>query len=156
MNDGTVAGLYICASAGEAMAARDDVMAVAGRGLEGDRYLLGTGKYSQRTGTGRQITLIEAEVLAALQSQHGIPFDGAEARRNIVTRGLRLDALHGVTFRIGEALLRGMRECTPCQYLGELTGKDVLQPLAHSGGLRADILHGGTIRVGDRIVVESE
>ncbi|HEX9843787.1 MAG TPA: MOSC domain-containing protein [bacterium] len=154
-NEGRVAALHICAQARAGMQDVQEVEAIKGRGLAGDRYLLGTGTYSQRPGTGRQVTLIEAEALRELADRHGIAFSGAEARRNIVTRGVRLEELIGATFRVGGATLRGMRPCEPCAYLQELTGKPVLGPLAHRGGLRADILVGGAIRVGDAIVAET-
>ncbi|MBI3993499.1 MAG: MOSC domain-containing protein [Candidatus Lambdaproteobacteria bacterium] len=154
-NEGRVVGLHICAEARAALHDVAEVEAITGRGLAGDRYLRGTGTYSQRPGTGRQVTMIEAETLQALADEHGIALSGAEARRNIVTRGVRLDGLIGATFRVGGATLRGMRPCEPCAYLQELTGKPVLAPLTHRGGLRADILVGGAIRVGDAIVAET-
>ena len=154
-NEGRVVALHICAKAGEGLHEVQEIEAIKGRGLAGDRYLLGTGTYSQRPGTGRQVTLIEAEALQELADEHGIAFSSAEARRNIVTSGVRLEGLIGATFRVGGATLRGIRPCTPCAYLQELTGKPVLEPLASRGGLRADILEGGAIRVGDAIAAAS-
>lgn len=77
------------------------VRAIAGKGLEGDRYLLGTGRYSGRAyaDEGRHVTLIEAEVLEALAARAGIKLTAAESRRNIATRGVRLNELVGAFLR---------------------------------------------------------
>ena len=80
--------------------------------------------------------------------------DAAEARRNIVTEGLRLNGLVGKRFRIGEVLIQGVRLCPPCTHLDQVTGKSLLKPLAARGGLRADILSDGVIHVGDVIHVK--
>ena len=133
------------------MATVDEVRAVDGRGLEGDRYFDGTGTFSNTVGTGRRVTLIELEALQALRAETGLELDPAEARRNIVTRGVPLNDLLGRDFEVGSVVLRGMRLCEPCTYLSELLGKDVKAGLTNRGGLRADILHGGLIRTGDAV-----
>jgi MOSC domain-containing protein YiiM len=133
------------------MATVDEVRAVDGRGLEGDRYFDGTGTFSNTAGTGRHVTLIELEALQALRAETGLELDPAEARRNIVTCGVPLNHLLGREFEVGRVVLRGMRPCEPCTYLSGLLGKDVKAGLIHRGGLRADILHGGLIRSGDAV-----
>ncbi|MCZ6843631.1 MAG: hypothetical protein O7G32_12470 [SAR324 cluster bacterium] len=149
--DGQVVSLHITSAGSQEMSSPDSVTAVPGKGLEGDRYLLGTGFYSEKPDTGREITLIEEETLAALGTEQGIEFDGAETRRNVVTRGVALNGLAGQEFMVGEVRLKGVRLCVPCQHLVEMTGKAVLKPLLERGGLRADILSAGTIRVGDKV-----
>jgi MOSC domain-containing protein YiiM len=130
-----------------------EVRAVAGQGLETDRYLLRTGFYSPRpTDPGaREVTLFEAEVLEALTREHGISFSPSEHRRNLTTRDVRLPALIGQRFRIGEVLLEGVKDCPPCEHLEQVTAKPVLVPLLNRGGIRARVVEGGTLRVGDRI-----
>jgi MOSC domain-containing protein YiiM len=127
----------------------------ARRGLIGDRYFIGTGTFSDADpkGPGRELTLIESEVLAALQTEHGIQLNAAEARRNLVTQGIRLNDLVGVQFRIGEVLVEGNRLCHPCAHLDKVTGMSLLKPLENRGGLRASVLSDGRIAVGDHIVV---
>jgi GNAT superfamily N-acetyltransferase len=85
-----------------------------------------------------------------------IDLSAAEARRNIVTEGLRLNDLVGKRFRIGTVLIEGIRLCPPCAHLDKVTGKALLKPLADRGGFRADILSDGVIRVGDAITPEPE
>jgi MOSC domain-containing protein YiiM len=74
-----------------------------------------------------------------------------EARRNVVVRGVDVDALRGRRFRIGDVELVGRRRCEPCAHLERLTRPGVLRALVHRGGLRADIVAGGELRVGDEV-----
>jgi MOSC domain-containing protein YiiM len=154
---GTVEAIFTAESAGQPMTARDEVSAVAGRGLEGDRYSARKGYYSEQPspGGGRELTLIEGEVLEALAAERGIELAPQECRRNVVTRGVRLNDLVGKRFRLGSLLCEGVRLCEPCAYLEELTGKPVNEPLVHRGGLRANILDGGTLRIGDAVEIET-
>ncbi|MEA2357050.1 MAG: hypothetical protein QOI62_310 [Solirubrobacteraceae bacterium] len=121
--------------------------AVAGRGLEGDRYHAGAGTFSDGGGPGHDLTLVEAEVLEE------IGVEAAAARRNVVVSGVALDALLGRRFRVGEVECLGQRRCEPCAHLQRLTRPGVLRALVHRGGLRADVLRGGEIRVGDAVAV---
>jgi MOSC domain-containing protein YiiM len=124
--------------------------AIPGRGLEGDRYANRVGTFTPRSGhgVGYDLTLIEAEVLDELTLADGQGLGYAEARRNIVTRGLDLNALVGQRFRVGDVECVGRRLCEPCAHLERLTHKGVLRKLIHRGGLRADILTEGSISVG--------
>jgi MOSC domain-containing protein YiiM len=148
---GSVEGIFTASSAGQPMTELREAKAVAGRGLEGDRYSSRTGYYSETPspGGGRELTLIEVEVLESLAAERGIELAPRECRRNVVTRGVRLPELIGKRFRVGEVLCEGVRICEPCVYLEQLTGKPVNEPLVHRGGLRANILEGGTLEVGD-------
>jgi MOSC domain-containing protein YiiM len=148
---GKVVSIYISRQAGEATQALDSVRALPGEGLEGDRYHQKQGSYSATPGGGRQATLIEAEALEALEAERGIRLHPGETRRNIVTRGVQLNALVGVEFQVGQVRLRGVRLCEPCSYLEGMTQPGVLEGLVHRGGLRADILSEGMIRVGDEV-----
>lgn len=131
----------------------DRARAVAGVGLAGDRYALRAGHYSSDPKVTRDLTLIEAEEIEALAAGSGIELAPGETRRNVTTRGIRLNELVGRRFRIGAVECEGMRLCEPCQYLTDLLGKPVLTPLVHRAGLRARILTGGEIALGDEVVV---
>jgi MOSC domain-containing protein YiiM len=152
---GRVEAICVVASASEAMRAVSEIEAIAGVGLDGDRYALGNGFYSDRaTDPGaREVTLFEAEVLEALRSEHGIDLRPTEHRRNLTVRGIQLDALIGQRFHIGDVVLEGVKDCPPCDHLQQLVGKAVLQPLLERGGLRARIVQSGMIRVGDALTV---
>jgi MOSC domain-containing protein YiiM len=152
---GQVEGIFITTAAFQPMIALDSAHAIAGTGLEGDRYALGVGFYSDGQ-DGRQLTLIEAEDLERLEREHGVPLAQHECRRNIVTRGIELAPLIGRRFRIGEVVCEGIRACPPCNHLEELTRPGPLRGLARSGGIRAHILTDGEIRIGDVVAVENE
>ena len=126
------------------------VRAIPRRGLEGDRYAKRAGTFTPRSGrgVGYDLTLIEAEVLDELTLPDGTRLEYAESRRNIITRGIDLNALVGMRFRVGEVQCIGRRLCEPCAHLERLTRKGVLRGLIHKGGLRADILSEGTIEQG--------
>lgn len=151
MSQGRVVSISIATAAAAAMQPVDAAKAVAGKGLEGDRYFGGKGTFSSEPGKGRDVTLIESEAVDALNAKIGSAFAPGEMRRNIATSGIALNHLVGRDFRVGEALLRGVRLCEPCAHLESLTREGVLKQMLHRGGLRADILDGGVIRPGDLI-----
>ena len=151
MLQGNVVSINVTAKGGEPMNSVDEVRAVAGRGLEGDRYFSQEGTFSKASGGGREITLIEAEAIEGLERDYGTKIEYKDARRNIVTRGVALNHLVGKEFRVGEVAMRGIRLCEPCNHLASLTNEKVKPGLVHRGGLRGEILSDGTIRVGDSI-----
>ncbi len=142
---GRVEGIFVSPTATELPRSVERAEAVAGRGLEGDRYFEGIGTFSgHAVSTGRDLTLVEADAL----ERAGI--DGAAARRSVVVSGLDLGGLVGKRFRVGELECYGQRLCEPCDHLEKLAGPGILRPLAHTG-LRADIVVGGELRVGDAV-----
>jgi MOSC domain-containing protein YiiM len=149
--EGAVAGVFIAPGGGETMLPVQEIEAVAGRGLKGDRYFLRRGTYSATPGTGREVTLIESEAVDALARENGINIQAGQARRNIVTRGVALNHLVDREFMVGKAVLRGMRLCEPCGHLASLTKRGIVKGLTHRGGLRAEIVRGGEIAVGDAV-----
>ena len=148
---GAVVSLHIAPAAAASIISLGEVQAIAGQGLEGDRYYLKTGTYSKIPGSGREVTLIEIEAIEALRREYRIDIDAAQARRNIVTRGVALNHLIDREFTVGDVVLRGTRLCDPCAHLEKLTVKGVMRGLIHRGGLRAEVLRGGMIRIGDVI-----
>jgi MOSC domain-containing protein YiiM len=148
---GVVETIHIAAGEGEPMRPLERVRLIAGWGLEGDRYAAGRGHFSATPGTGRALTLIEAEVLDSLRESVGITLLPAETRRNLTTRKIRLNDLVGRRFRIGNVLCEGRRLCEPCDYLERLAKKPLLHPLVSRGGLRADVLESGEIHLGDPV-----
>ena len=150
-DQGALEAIFIAARAGERPQPAPEAELVPGRGVRGDRYFAGKGEFSDREGSGRDLTLIEAEAIEGLASEHGIEIDPEESRRNVLTRGIDLNDLVGRTFYVGEVECRGDRLCEPCNHLQELTKPGVLRGLAGRGGLRADVLSEGTIRVGDQV-----
>jgi MOSC domain-containing protein YiiM len=118
-----------------------EAVEVSAAGVRGDRYF-----------GARNLTLIEAEALEALLEETGIRLSAAESRRQILTRGVRLNDLVGKRFRVGEVECLGEEWCEPCRHLQRLTRPGVLRGLVHRAGLRADIVRGGRIAVGDEVL----
>jgi MOSC domain-containing protein YiiM len=122
-----VEAIRVVAAAGEPVRDVELVRTKAGVGLERDRYALGRGHYTPDLRVSRDLTLIEAEVIEDLPRKHGIQLAPGETRRDVTTRGIRLNDLVGRRFWVGDVF--------------------------HRGGLRADIVRGGRIRRRDRLWV---
>ena len=152
MYRGSVVSIHVARCAGEPMIGVDHTRAVAGRGLEGDRYYEGAGFYSGDPGPIREVSLIEEETIEALRRDHNLALAAGVTRRNITTRGVPLNHLVGREFRVGGATLRGVELCEPCKHLVDVTGvRSFLPTLVHRGGLHAQILRSGKINAGDAI-----
>jgi hypothetical protein len=147
---GRVVAIYIAAKAEELPHAVERVRVLPGRGLDGDRYAAGIGTFSDRKGR-RDISLIESEAIEAFERESRISLSAAESRRNVLTRGVRLNDLVGHEFRVGEVRMHGLRLCEPCTHLVRLTHPQTLRGLVHRGGLYAAILSEGELAVGDPI-----
>lgn len=148
-----VVEILIAASPTVGMSALPQVRAVPGRGLVGDRYFDGLGTFSPHPQKPDfEVTLVQQEHLSAFAASSGLPFTGHQARRNLVTVGVDLNALVGREFLVGSVRLFGVRLCEPCNYLAKQTSPEVLRGLVHRGGLRAQILSEGNINVGDAVI----
>ena len=145
--EGHVEAIYIGPVEAGLLVVVPEAEAVAGHGLKGDRYYFDT----KQDEPGREITLVEAEAIEALAAEHGIQLGPGESRRQIYTRGARLNPLVGKRFLVGDVECVGVELCEPCSHLQSLTQPGVMRGLVHRGGLRADILSGGTIRPGDPV-----
>ena len=138
---------HIFVAAGKGQPAQDvsSVEALANEGLRGDRYTVA----KNRRAPDYQVTLIELENIEAFIQATGLPLTPGMPRRNIVTRGVRLNGLLGKRFRVGSAIFEGLDLCEPCGFFAKLTHREVLKFFVGKGGLRARIVEGGTVRVGD-------
>jgi MOSC domain-containing protein YiiM len=151
VSEGRVEGIFISGQEGDMPDAVEFVRAVAGRGLEGNRYF-----YDGNAPSGRALTLIAAEALAEGEAESGVPLGAAESRRNVLTRGIDLNALVGRRFRVGDVECYGVELCEPCRTLEGMTRPGVVKAYVHRAGLNADILTDGDIRVGDVVRTEAE
>jgi hypothetical protein len=150
---GEVVGIYVSTAKTRPMQSLVTATALRGRGLLGDRYAAKAGTFTPRSDRlrGYDLTLIESEVLDRVTLPGGSHLSAAESRRNLVTRGIDLNALVGREFTIGSVRATGQRLCQPCVHLQRLTKPGVVAGLVHQGGLRVDILTNGEIRLGDTI-----
>lgn len=139
----TVVAIHLAEVASGPVHAVDRVEAVAGAGLRGDRY------FEPGAEPERHLTLIESEELERLAAEAGIELAPGESRRQLTTRGVRLNPLVGKRFRVGEVECRGIELCEPCNDLQKLTGQlGLMRAMAHRAGLNAEILTSGEIAVG--------
>ena len=151
--DGTIESILISGSAGGEMVSQSSVKLEIGRGIVGDRYYVSKGTYSRKLEKTHdfEVTLIEREEIDVFNQATGLDYGAGAFRRNIVTRGVRLNNLVGKEFSIGDLKFMGVRLCEPCAYLAELLGSEFLNLMAHKAGLRAQILVDGSIEVSDSI-----
>lgn len=150
---GQVAVLFVTPFAGGAMVSRQQVRALADRGLEGDRFLRDSWNAVRRP--DKAVSLIEMETLELAADELGVESIAEQTRRNIVTRGVPLIELLHREFTVGEVRLRGLRLFEPCGHLVKVSQMPgIFRALHHRSGLKAAILTDGTIRVGDRVALE--
>ena len=147
-----VAAIYTAPGAGAPVVRVPEARALAGRGLEGDRYAAGAGSFSRWPGRGRAVTLISADALRDAEAAFDVSLAEGQHRRNLVVEGLDPATLRGVPFQIGEATFEGVRLCAPCKYLVRVTGQaEAFDALVGRGGLRAEVVAGGVLREGDAV-----
>ena len=150
---GRVEAIHIAPAATAEMLSLTEARAIAGKGLEGDRYAAGAGTFSTWP-KDHEFTLIEAEAIDAMNQEPGIAFAPGVIRRNVTTRGILLNDWIGKEFAIGQVLFRATRFCPPCAHLQKLLGIEYLMQIMEGrGGIRAQIITHGTIRVGDAITL---
>ena len=154
-----ILAIYIAPKAGAAMVALPSVE-LTPNGIKGDRYENGTGAYSKTMPSKiRHISLISEEGIATanewLSAMNEPVFTASETRRNIVIAHLSANGLNqlvGKTFFLGQALLKGIELCTPCQRPAQLMDKpNFIDAFENRGGLRAEVLSVGPIHVGDTL-----
>jgi MOSC domain-containing protein YiiM len=152
LTTGTVERVFVAPGGGEVMRPVEAVQAVAGRGLDGDRYATRRGYWTDIDEC--QVTLIAAEELDAITGSSGVDVQDGQHRRNIVTRGVDLRALAGRMFRIGEATFAYDRPRPPCRYIESITEPGMTRALAaRRGGICARVVESGVVRPGDEIEV---
>jgi len=149
---GIVVALFTVDRRAAPMKKVEQLYALAGRGIEGDRYFLGTGTYSKSPEPGRQVTLIKSEVLESLKNKLEINVKPEESRRNILTQGIEINDLIGTEFYVGTVRLRAHRITQPCLYLENLLDQPGLyKELWDNGGISCEILSDGVIKERDII-----
>ncbi len=149
--EGRVEGIFVTDTRGVLPEPVERIRVFAGGGLVGNRYFFGNGDAPP----GRAVTLIAAEALEAFTQETGIELSAAESRRNVLTRGIDVNALVGKRFRVGAVECVGVELCEPCSHMQSLTRPGVLKGMVHRAGLNADIVTDGEIAVGDSVIPEA-
>src|SRR5215211_7196440 len=111
---GFVEGIYVARGAGAPVERVEEVEAIEGCGLAGDRYCIGTGHWS-RYGRVCQVTLIAAEDLDVIEKEAGIRARDGEHRRNVVLRSINLEDLRRKRLRVGGATLEYVGPHSVCR-----------------------------------------
>ena len=148
--------IHIADSASEKMKELPVAELIKDKGIKGDRYFNGTGKYSGIHDV-RDVTIIEKEVLDALEQnqppiqEKSIILKPHEHRRNLTSEGVPLNYLVGKRFKVGDVILEGGRLNFPCKYLSELLNKPLVLPLYNRSGLNCKIIKSGIIKQNDII-----
>ncbi|PIQ50198.1 MAG: MOSC domain-containing protein [Cytophagales bacterium CG12_big_fil_rev_8_21_14_0_65_40_12] len=142
--NGTVELVTIRPKRGELPVIVQEVEAIVDRGLDGDHYASKGGK--------RQVTLIQAEHIAAVSSMLGREMiDPLSLRRNVVVHGINLQSLKGKQFKLGEAILEHTGDCHPCSRTEENLGEGGYNAMRGHGGITAKVISSGVIRNGDSL-----
>ena len=153
--------IYTSSNAGSKMVSKDKVKLVKGIGIEGDRYALGVGAFSNSDPKkNRDITLIAKigiDTSNRLLTYDGLAeFDMSETRRNVVIDQIQpneLNALVGKVFYLGKIKLKGEELCDPCERPSKLANKKGFKnAYDNNGGIRAQVLDSGEITIGDLLV----
>jgi len=138
----------------------DSVRVRAHKGLVGDRYF-GT-RFTFAT-----MTMIAAESIEQLERDiagdglfpaANTPFDPVLARRNLVTRGLDVDALARTTFTVdgghGPIRFRSMTPANPCAWMNTVYAPGAHQALRGHGGIRCEPLDDGELSIGPATIAD--
>ena len=134
-----------------------EINLIAGKGIIGDRnfYEYNDGRHGDIHKDGRkQLTLIESENIDYYNKKFNLKIPYLNFRRNIVTKGIKLNDLIGKELLINQTKIKGVYLCRPCKELQEKLGLDnYIKEFLIKGGLRCEILTSANIKVGDEIKV---
>jgi hypothetical protein len=152
---GYVGGLHLAPRAMLPLRTVDSLNLIEGKGVEGDRYMLGTGHLTEKLAEmkidhRRHISFFEQETVDALARDHGIELVPGEHRRNVTTVGVPLMHLIGRRFSVGSTIIEGSYDPV-CKHLEDVIGKPVANHLINRCGLFGKIVVGGRVRTGDVI-----
>ena len=124
----------------------DSIEVIANQGIVGDRH------FKKFNDPYNQISLIESEAIDNYNIKFGLNISYIDFRRNIITKGIKLNDLVGKKFKVGTVELEGLDLCRPCRHLSEILNQNnIIKEFIKKGGLRCQILSSSNINVGDKI-----
>jgi MOSC domain-containing protein YiiM len=101
--------------------------------------------------------MVESENIDEYNLKFGLNIPYLDFRRNIITKGIKLNDLVGKKLSIGNVEVEGIDLCRPCRHLTEMLDQEnILKEFLRKGGLRCQILSSSQIKVGDSIKVLSD
>jgi len=129
----------------------ESIEVLANKGVVGDRH------FDNYNDPYCQLSLIEAENIDEYNLKFGLNIPYLDFRRNIITKGIKLNDLVGKKLSIGNVEVEGIDLCRPCRHLTEMLDQEnILKEFLRKGGLRCQILSSSQIKVGDSIKVLSD
>ena len=124
----------------------ESIEVLANKGVVGDRH------FDNYNDPYCQLSLIEAENIDEYNLKFGLNIPYLDFRRNIITKGIKLNDLVGKRLSIGNVEVEGIDLCRPCRHLTEMLDQEnILKEFRRKGGLRCQILSSSKIKVGDTI-----
>tara|TARA_B100001063_G_scaffold52967_1_gene46928 strand:+ start:188 stop:646 length:459 start_codon:yes stop_codon:yes gene_type:complete len=121
---------------------------IANKGVIGDRH------FKDYNDPYCQLSLIESENIDFYNTKYGLNISYIDFRRNIVTKGVKLNNLVGKKFHIGNVEVEGIDLCRPCRHLNEnLNQENIIKEFLRKGGLRCQILSSASIYINDLIKI---
>ena len=124
------------------------IMVLANKGIVGDRH------FQEFNDPYNQLSLIESENIDYYNTKFGLNIPYLDFRRNVITKGIRLNDLVGKKLSIGTVEIEAIDLCRPCRHLTEMLNQDnVLKEFLRKGGIRCQILSSSDINVGDKIEI---
>ncbi|MDB2486135.1 sulfurase [Pelagibacteraceae bacterium] len=119
---------------------------VAGKGIIGDRH------FKDYNDPYNHLSIIESENIDEYNKKYNLDIPYLDFRRNIVTKGIRLNNLIEKKLMIGNVNLEVIDLCRPCRHLSEKLEKDnIIKEFLRKGGIRCEILNDGKISTADQI-----
>ncbi len=128
----------------------NSINVIADKGILGDRH------FKEFNDPYCQLSLIESENIDYYNLKYGLNIPYVDFRRNIITKGIKLNELVSIKFKIGKVSVEGIDLCRPCRHLTEKLNQDnILKEFLRRGGLRCKILTSDKIVVGDNIKISN-
>ena len=119
---------------------------LANKGVVGDRH------FNEYNDPYNQITLIELENIDYYNNKYNLNIPYIDFRRNIVTKGIKLNDLINKKISVGDVKLEVIDLCRPCKHLQEkLNQNNIIKEFLRRGGIRCQILTSSQIKIGDNI-----
>ena len=119
---------------------------LANKGVVGDRH------FKEFNDPYNQLTLIESENIDYYNIKYSLNIPYVDFRRNIITKGIKLNDLVGKKILVGKVQLEGIDLCRPCRHLSEVLGhENIIKEFLRKGGIRCQILTTSSIKISDEI-----
>ena len=121
---------------------------VTGKGVLGDRH------FKDYNDPFNHLSIIESESIDEYNKKYNLDIPYLDFRRNIVTKGIRLNDLIDKKILIGDVRLDVIDLCRPCRHLSEKLSKDnIIKEFLRKGGIRCEILNDGKISINNQIKI---